>query len=142
MIGLTDEGGAKPSRLRELTREIFAESGTLSSNNPFDVGSTSLFGTQAALAARGSQIEVAAAGVTTASLFSAFPVVTNSTAASQFDWTPAAGAAIATGGLGSFASDPRIAARAGTFIVPTAYRGAAEPGGRKWWANWTYYARN
>ncbi|MFZ5494156.1 MAG: ATP-dependent DNA helicase [Verrucomicrobiota bacterium] len=29
MIGLTDEGGAKPSRLRELVRDIFAESGIL-----------------------------------------------------------------------------------------------------------------
>jgi hypothetical protein len=44
--------------------------------------------------------------------------------------------------LNSFAPDPRIAARVGTFITPTAYRGAAAPGGAKWWANWTNYARN
>ncbi len=29
MIGLSDEGGAKPSRLRELARDIFGEAGTL-----------------------------------------------------------------------------------------------------------------
>jgi hypothetical protein len=35
-----------------------------------------------------------------------------------------------------------IAARAGTFITPTAYRGAADPDGPKWWEGWTIYADN
>jgi hypothetical protein len=35
-----------------------------------------------------------------------------------------------------------IAAKAGSFVVPTTYRGAADPAGPKWWEGWTYYARN
>ena len=118
----------------------FAESGTLASNNPFDVGSASLFGTEAAFAARNSNIVVGA--VTAPSLFTALPAASASTTAAQFDWTPAASSPIATGGLDSFSSEARIAARAGGFILPTTYRGAAAPGGPKWWANWTIYARN
>ena len=64
------------------------------------------------------------------------------TTAANFDWSPATGSPIATGGLSAFTADPKIAARAGTFITATAYRGAAAPGGAKWWANWTNYARN
>jgi len=64
------------------------------------------------------------------------------TTAAAFDWSPAASAAISTGGLATFSGDARIAARVGTFIIPTAYRGAAAPGGVKWWAGWTNYARN
>jgi hypothetical protein len=120
----------------------FAESGTLAGNNPFDVGSASLFGTEAAFAARNSSITVGASAVTAASLFTALPTASVTTTGAQFDWTPAGSSPIATGGLSSFASDPRIAARVGTFVVPTAYRGAAAPGGPKWWANWTNYARN
>ena len=118
----------------------FAEDGTLSGNNAFD-GATN-FGQESAFAARNSNIVVGAPTVTSASLFAALPVASNTTAASQFDWSPSASSPIATGGLATFAGDPRIAARAGTFIVPTAYRGAAAPGGVKWWANWTNYARN
>jgi hypothetical protein len=120
----------------------FAEAGTLASNNPFDIGSASLFGTEAAFAARNSQIVVAPAATTAASLFAALPAATATTTAAQFDWTPGASSPIATGGLSSFTNDAKIAARAGSFIVPTAYRGAAAPGGPKWWANWTNYARN
>ncbi|MEO7522175.1 MAG: hypothetical protein ABIW79_10190, partial [Gemmatimonas sp.] len=120
----------------------FAESGTLASNNPFDVASATLFGTEAAFAARSSQITVAPAATTAASLFTSLPTATATTVASQFDWSPSAGSPLATGGLSSFTFDPKIAARAGSFIVPTPYRGAAAPGGPKWWANWTNYARN
>ena len=80
--------------------------------------------------------------MTAASLFTALPTGSATTTVANFDWSPATGSPIATGGLATFASDPRIAARAGTFITPTAYRGAAAPGGTKWWANWTNYARN
>lgn len=100
------------------------------------------FGQETAFAAKNSNITVAAGTVTASSLFTAFPTVSATTTAAQFDWSPSANAAIATGGLATFANDPRIAARAGTFLVPTAYRGAAAPGGAKWWANWTNYARN
>jgi hypothetical protein len=120
----------------------FAESGTLTGNNPFDLGSASLFGTEAAFAARNSNITVGASAVTATSLFTALPTASATTTGAQFDWTPGASSPIATGGLNSFAGDPRIAARVGSFVVPTAYRGAAAPGGPKWWANWTNYARN
>lgn len=28
------------------------------------------------------------------------------------------------------------------FVTPTAYRGAADPDGARWWEGWTYYAQN
>ncbi len=121
----------------------FAENGTLSSGANFDAAVTATtFGTEAAFAARNSNIVVGASTVTAASLFTALPTVSGTTTASMFDWSPATGSPIATGGLSTFTSDPRIVARVGTFITPTAYRGAAAPGGTKWWEGWTNYARN
>ncbi len=120
----------------------FADDGLQNSSVLFDPASATNFGQQATLAARNSAITVAAASVTAASLFTALPAGAATTTGANFDWSPAAGSPIATGGLNSFTNDPRIAARAGTFIVPTAYVGAAAPGGTKWWANWTNYARN
>jgi hypothetical protein len=76
-----------------------------------------------------------------ASLFTALPAVGASpTGPAQLDWTPPAGSLAATGGMVTFGGS--IAARAGTFVTPTAYRGAADPNGAKWWAGWTAYARN
>jgi hypothetical protein len=120
----------------------FAENGVLAAGANFDVASATNFGTEAAFTAKNSNIVVGASTVTAASLFTAFPEVSATTTAAQFDWAPSASSPIATGGLASFAADPRIAARVGTFITPTAYRGAAAPGGTKWWAGWTNYARN
>ncbi|MGQ0712207.1 MAG: fibronectin type III domain-containing protein [Gemmatimonadaceae bacterium] len=78
---------------------------------------------------------------TTASLFTAFPTTTDqNTTGASFDWTPAAGSPAATGGMNAFTGV--IQARAGTFIQPTAYRGAADPAGPKWWTGWTVYYRN
>jgi hypothetical protein len=126
-----------------IVRNLFlAQNGALNSNANFDAAGTN-FGQESAFTARNSNITVAAAGVTAAGLFTAFPAsIDNATAAAAFNWTPATGSPIATGGLASFANDPRIAARAGTFVTPTAYRGAAAPGGPTWWAGWTAYARN
>ena len=45
-------------------------------------------------------------------------------------------------GLSSFAAKPKIAARAGSYIVPTAYRGAVDPAGTRWYEGWTVYYRN
>ena len=100
------------------------------------------FGQEAAFTTRNSAITVAPTDVTAASLFTALPTVSATTRGADFDWSPAANSPIASGGLSAFTGVPRIAARAGTFIIPTAYRGAAAPGGTKWWANWTNYARN
>ena len=79
---------------------------------------------------------------TTASLFLTFPTTIDAnTTGASFDWTPATGSAIATGGMNAFAG--LIAARnTGNFITPTAYRGAAAPAGPKWWQGWTAYYRN
>ncbi len=125
-----------------LARNLyFADNGTQNTGVMFDPTGTN-FGQEAAFSGRNSNITVAAGSVTAASLFLALPAGASSTTGADFDWSPAASSPIATGGLNSFAADPRIAARAGTFITPTAYRGAAAPGGPKWWANWTSYARN
>jgi len=79
---------------------------------------------------------------TAASIFTTIPAVgTAPTDISSFDFTPAAGSAIATGGLNAFTG--AIATKAGTFVTATAYQGAVAPGGTdKWWAGWTNYARN
>ena len=77
---------------------------------------------------------------TPSSLFASLPAAgANPTSAGQLDWTPATGSAAGTGGLTTFPVP--IAARAGTFIVPTSYRGAADPTGPKWWDGWTVYFR-
>jgi hypothetical protein len=64
----------------------------------------------------------------------------NPTSATQLDWSPAAGAPIATGGTGAFTG--AIATKAGTFVTGTDYRGAANPAGPQWWAGWTNYQDN
>lgn len=75
---------------------------------------------------------------TTASLFTTF--TQPATAAASFDWTPPAGSLAASGGLTAFSGN--MATAAGTFVTGTGFRGAAAPGGTKWWAGWTNYATN
>ncbi|MCA0377392.1 MAG: hypothetical protein LCH84_17245 [Gemmatimonadetes bacterium] len=118
-----------------------AENGVQNGGVTFDPTGTN-FGQESAFTARGQTNEVAAGTVTASSLFTSLPALAATPTTATLDWSPAANSPIATGGLATFANDPRIAARAGTFISPTAYRGAAAPGGTKWWANWTNYARN
>ncbi len=78
---------------------------------------------------------------TTASLFTAFPTsISGTTTAAAFDWTPASGAPITAGGLTTFTG--KLATAAGTTVTGTAYLGAADPSGAKWWQGWTVYARN
>jgi len=62
------------------------------------------------------------------------------TSAASFDWTPQAGSLAASGGLTAFTGN--LATAAGVFVTGTAYRGAAAPGGAKWWAGWTVYTLN
>lgn len=83
----------------------------------------------------GSALEESGASV--ASLFTSLPE-TPTTA--SLDWTPAPGSPLASGGLASFGG--HLAARAGSFVTPTSYRGAADPNGGKWWEGWTVYVRN
>ena len=76
-----------------------------------------------------------------ASLFAALPAVGVAPTTATIDWTPSAGSPAATGGLAAFGG--LVAERAGTFVTPTAYRGAADPAGaNKWWTGWTVYTRN
>jgi hypothetical protein len=75
---------------------------------------------------------------TAASLFTALPLTP--TTAASLDWTPVAGSAATTGGLSTFTGN--IAAKAGAFVAPTTYVGAADPAGAKWWTVWTNYAAN
>ena len=56
---------------------------------------------------------VAAGTVPAASLFTALPAGgTTAPTVAGFDWSPATGSPIATGGLSAFTADPKIAARA------------------------------
>jgi hypothetical protein len=70
---------------------------------------------------------------TAAALFTAF-------APGNYDWTPATASPARTGGLTTFTGN--LATRAGTAVTGTAFRGAADPTGAKWWQGWTTYARN
>ena len=81
-------------------------------------------------------IEVAQASA--ASLFLALPL--DPSTAAHFDWTPSASSPARSGGLASFSG--AIAQKAGTVVTPTAYRGAADPAGPRWWQGWTHYADN
>jgi hypothetical protein len=78
--------------------------------------------------------------------FTAFPATTNETTTeAAFDWTPVGGSSPSSGGLDSFSG--KLAARAttplasGHVLTGTSYRGAAQPGGSKWWQGWTRYAQ-
>ncbi|HRP09115.1 MAG TPA: hypothetical protein PLL69_11580, partial [Gemmatimonadales bacterium] len=79
-----------------------------------------------------------APATTAASLFTALP--SNPSTASEFDWSLAAGVAPRTGGVTSFSGD--LQTRAGSFVTPTTFRGAADPSGAKWWQGWTEYSDN
>jgi hypothetical protein len=75
---------------------------------------------------------------TAASLVNALP--TDPTSGAQFDWQPPAASPASSGGMSTFSGN--LSTRAGTFVTATAYRGAADPDGPKWWAGWTSYADN
>ncbi len=75
---------------------------------------------------------------TAAALFASVP--TNPSSTAQIDWMPAAGAAIRTGGLATFSGALQTAA--GSAVAGTAFRGAVDPSGPRWWEGWTSYAIN
>jgi hypothetical protein len=78
---------------------------------------------------------------TSTSLFSAIPATgAVPSGITAFDWTPAASAAIASGGMATFTG--ALNTKATGFVTGTNYVGAAAPGGAKWWTGWTIYARN
>jgi len=128
--------------LRDATTDARATAGDLQVNNLLMTDITTVFqptegsNTQFTLDLAANSLEQSAA--TTASLFTALPA-TPSTAA-DFDWTPAGGSAAASGGLTTFSG--AVATKAGTFVVGTGYRGAADPAGAKWRQGWTAYQAN
>jgi hypothetical protein len=78
------------------------------------------------------------ASTSAAQLFSAFSADPSSE--TQLDWMPAANSAARTGGLTAFTG--ALATRGGTVVTGTAFRGAVDPAGAKWWQGWTIYADN
>lgn len=117
----------------QIRNNFFAETGGI----VFQAGGGST--TQSSLDIAGNSLTSSAA--TTASLLTTLPATgTVPSGIGAFDWTPAAGSAVATGGMVTFTG--KIATRAGTAVTGTTYMGAAAPGGTKWWAGWTTYARN
>ena len=112
---------------------LFADLGS----NAFQAGGGSTIQNAFDLAGNSLTTSTAAA----ASLLTALPAQGSAPAGvTAFDWTPATGSSIATGGLATFTG--KVATKAGTVIGGTAYLGAAAPGGAKWWSGWTTYARN
>jgi hypothetical protein len=124
--------------IRDASTNTRIGEGNLDVRNVLAVENATLFETGAdrfQFDATANAIEAAAG--TTASLFTTF-ATTPSTGG--LDWTPATASPARTGGLGTFTG--ALATKAGTFVTGTAYRGAADPTGAKWWAGWTAYARN
>ena len=99
-----------------------------------------LSATQFAFDLAGNNITLNAAG-TASALFAGLPATASTpSGAAAFDFTPAAGSPIATGGLATFTG--KLATKAGTAITGTTYLGAVAPGGAKWWSGWTAYYQN
>lgn len=126
--------------LRDTQTETRLDDGLLSVRNLLLAENAQVFQPAAGTTHQFS-VDAAANGITTAagstaSLFSSLPA--DPTSASQFDWTPAPDSEARAGGLTTFTGD--LATRAGTFVTPTAYRGAADPAGPRWWEGWTNYA--
>ena len=133
-----DRGGAvavpDPATSDLLIRNIYFTdvNGTL-----FQAGGGSTI--QNSLDAAGNSLTLGTA--TAASLFTALPAQGATPAAvTEFDWTPATGSPIATGGLATFPG--KMGTKGGTAVAGTAYVGAAQPAGTKWWSGWTVYFRN
>ena len=76
---------------------------------------------------------------TASALFTSVPSAQPSAGAS-LDWAPPAAGAAASGGLATFTD--ALLTKAGTIVSGTAYRGAADPAGVKWWQGWTTYTIN
>jgi hypothetical protein len=128
--------------IRDQTTIDRGTAGDLVVNNVHvaDVGATFQTGGSSVQGTLDTTANSIVAGTETAltQLFVAAP--NNPTGGAQLDWTPAASATIATGGLATFTG--AVATKGGTFVVGTAYRGAADPAGADWWAGWTNYADN
>jgi hypothetical protein len=76
--------------------------------------------------------------------FTALPAAGSAPTLAGLDWTPSASSPLRAGGLTTFPA--RVVARTsgyfGGTVAATAFRGAVDPAGTKWWQGWTSYARN
>lgn len=84
-------------------------------------------------------------GATLDGLFTALPAAGTAPTTATLDFAPAAGSALSAGGMATFAGTPlagRVNSYFGGTLSGTAYRGAVDPAGTKWWQGWTNYARN
>lgn len=117
-------------------RNIYvAETGsTAGANAPLFEGGSGRF----TVDATANAIVSAAGDVTASAVFTALPASPANAAA--LDWSLVTGSAARTAGSGTFTGG--LATKAGTFATGTAYAGAADPSGAKWWQGWTSYARN
>jgi hypothetical protein len=131
--------------LRDTPTKTRADAGELLLKNVLVAESGPTFQTQGTAAGAAIQnsldltanaLEVSTA--TSASLFTTLPASPANAAA--FDWTPGATSAARTGGSGAFTG--AALTKGGTVVVGTAYRGAVDPAGAKWWEGWTSYAPN
>lgn len=127
--------------IRDASTQTRIDDGDFDMRNVLVLESPSIFTTASsgfALADSVTRNIVRDDAVTLAATVTAF--TTPASSAASFDWTPSGGSLAATGGLQTF--EGNLATAAGTFVQGTAFRGAAAPGGAKWWAGWTVYATN
>ena len=117
-----------------LSNVLVVETGTAGTNAPLFESGTDRFTIDDAA----NDIAVADGAVSAASVFTALPATPAGAAA--LDWSLPTGSPARTGGTGVFGG--AIASKAGSFASGTAYVGAADPAGSKWWEGWTSYARN
>jgi len=114
---------------------LVVETGTTAGTNaPLFESGTGRF----TIDATANALTSAAGTVTAASLFTALP--TTPADAAALDWSLPTASPARTGGTGAFTGS--LSTKGGTFVTGTAYVGAADPSGVKWWQDWTSYARN
>lgn len=128
--------------LRDQTTLDRIAAGDLEVKNVFLAGNGATFQPQTGSTVQGS-LDLAANAIVEGTeapsdLFTLLPQAP--TLPSQLDWQPPTGSPIASGGMSTFSG--AIATKAGTFVTPTTYRGAADPNGPKWWNGWTNLAVN
>jgi hypothetical protein len=82
--------------------------------------------------------------MSTTGLFTTVPAAGTDPTGTTLDWSLSAASAARAGGLTTLPATitARVQSYFGGTISGTAYRGAADPAGAKWWAGWTNYARN
>jgi hypothetical protein len=82
--------------------------------------------------------------MSTTGLFTSVPAAGTDPTGATLDWSLSASSAARTGGLTTLPSTitARVQSYFGGTIAGTAYRGASDPAGAKWWSGWTNYARN